>query len=36
MFRRVPDLQKIKNILGWSPAHNLDQIISDTSESIKI
>ena len=36
MFRRVPDLQKIKNILGWSPAYDLDQIISDTSESIKI
>jgi UDP-glucose 4-epimerase len=27
--RRVPDISKIKTALGWSPAKNLTQIISD-------
>jgi UDP-glucose 4-epimerase len=29
MQRRVPDISKIKRILGWSPEINLDQIIRD-------
>jgi UDP-glucose 4-epimerase len=29
MQRRVPDISKIKNILGWSPEIGLDQIIRD-------
>ena len=29
MQRRVPDISKIKRILGWSPEINLDQIIID-------
>ena len=29
MQRRVPDISKIKQVLGWSPAINLDQIIKD-------
>jgi UDP-glucose 4-epimerase len=29
MQRRVPDISKIKQILGWSPEINLDQIIKD-------
>jgi UDP-glucose 4-epimerase len=29
MQRRVPDLSKIKQVLGWSPQLNLDQIIKD-------
>ena len=29
MQRRVPDISKIKQILGWEPAINLDQIIKD-------
>jgi UDP-glucose 4-epimerase len=27
--RRVPDISKIKNALGWAPAQDLSQIISD-------
>ncbi len=27
--RRVPDISKIKQVLGWSPEINLDQIIKD-------
>ena len=29
MQRRVPDISKIKQVLGWSPEINLDQIIND-------
>ncbi len=29
MQRRVPDISKIKQVLGWSPKINLDQIIKD-------
>jgi UDP-glucose 4-epimerase len=34
MQRRVPDISKIKQVLGWSPEINLDQIIKDISASI--
>jgi UDP-glucose 4-epimerase len=29
MQRRVPDISKIKQALGWEPEINLDQIIKD-------
>ena len=29
MQRRVPDISKIKRVLGWTPEINLDQIIKD-------
>ena len=29
MQRRVPDISKIKRVLGWTPEMNLDQIIKD-------
>jgi UDP-glucose 4-epimerase len=29
MQRRVPDISKIKQALGWTPEINLDQIIKD-------
>lgn len=32
MQRRVPDISKIKNILGWSPEIGLDQIIRDIAQ----
>ena len=31
MQRRVPDISKIKQVLGWKPEINLDQIIKDIS-----
>jgi len=31
MQRRVPDISKIKNILGWTPKIGLDQIIKDVA-----
>ena len=31
MQRRVPDISKIKRVLGWLPEINLDQIIKDTA-----
>jgi len=35
MQRRVPDISKIKRVLGWSPKLSLDTIISDISNSLK-
>jgi len=32
MQRRVPDVSKIKNVLGWSPEIGLDQIIRDIAD----
>ena len=29
MQRRVPDISKIKRVLGWAPEINLDQVIKD-------
>jgi UDP-glucose 4-epimerase len=29
MQRRVPDISKIRRVLGWAPEINLDQIIKD-------
>ena len=29
MQRRVPDISKIKRVLGWAPKINLDQVIKD-------
>ena len=31
MQRRVPDISKIKQVLGWEPKINLDKIIKDTA-----
>ena len=33
MQRRVPDVSKIKRVLGWSPQLDLDQIIKDIAAS---
>jgi UDP-glucose 4-epimerase len=33
MQRRVPDISKIKQVLGWEPVINLDQIIKDIAAS---
>ena len=32
MQRRVPDISKIKQVLGWEPEINLDQIINDIAD----
>jgi UDP-glucose 4-epimerase len=33
MQRRVPDISKMKQVLGWSPEIGLDQIINDIASS---
>jgi UDP-glucose 4-epimerase len=33
MQRRVPDITKIKNTLGWEPTHNLDSIVDSVAKS---
>ena len=33
MQRRVPDITKIKNTIGWTPIHTLDSIIDSVAKS---
>lgn len=35
MQRRVPDISKIKNSIGWQPTHTLDSIIDSVAASFK-
>ena len=35
MQRRVPDITKIKNIIGWQPTHSLDSIIDSVAASFR-
>jgi UDP-glucose 4-epimerase len=35
MQRRVPDITKIKNAIGWSPDNTLDSIIGDVASEMK-
>ena len=35
MQRRVPDITKIKNAIGWSPENTLDSIIDDVVTEMK-
>ena len=35
MQRRVPDITKIKKIIGWAPTHSLDSIIDSIALSLK-
>lgn len=35
MQRRVPDISKIKKVIGWEPNHTLDSIVDSVSASLK-
>ena len=35
MQRRVPDITKIKQVIGWAPSHSLDSIIDSVASSLK-
>ena len=35
MQRRVPDITKIKNAIGWQPTHALDSIIDSVATSFR-
>jgi UDP-glucose 4-epimerase len=35
MQRRVPDLTRVKELIGWGPKHNLDAIISQVAEYVR-
>jgi UDP-glucose 4-epimerase len=35
MQRRVPDITKIKNSIGWSPANTLDNIVDDVAAEMQ-
>ena len=35
MRRRVPDLTRVKELIGWTPKHNLDAIITQVAESLR-
>ncbi len=35
MQRRVPDISKIRNVIGWHPTHTLDSIIDSVAASFE-
>ena len=35
MQRRVPDISKIKRVIGWRPQHSLDSIIDSVAASLR-
>ena len=35
MHRRVPELSKIRGMIGWGPTHALDDIISDVANAYR-
>ena len=35
MRRRVPDLTRVKELIGWSPKHNLEAIIGQVAEYLR-
>ena len=35
MQRRVPDISKIKKVIGWEPGHSLESIIDSVTDSLK-
>jgi UDP-glucose 4-epimerase len=35
MQRRVPDLTRVKELIGWAPKHNLDAIIAQVADSMR-
>jgi UDP-glucose 4-epimerase len=35
MARRVPDVSKIKSVIGWQPEHDIDSIIADVITYLK-
>ena len=35
MQRRVPDISKIKKVVGWEPQHSLDSIIDSVAASLR-
>jgi UDP-glucose 4-epimerase len=36
MYRRVPDIAKIRTLTGWSPERTLEQVIADVAEDERI
>jgi UDP-glucose 4-epimerase len=35
MYRRVPDITKVHELIGWSPSRSLDEIITDVAEGLR-
>jgi UDP-glucose 4-epimerase len=35
MYRRVPDIAKVRALIGWSPTRSLDTIIGDVVASLR-
>jgi UDP-glucose 4-epimerase len=35
MHRRVPDITKVSQMIGWQPTRSLDQIIADVAEDLR-
>ena len=35
MHRRVPEISKIREMIGWGPTHALDEIIADVASAYR-
>ncbi len=35
MIRRVPCIDRIRDVIGWEPTHSIDEIIDDVAEEIR-
>jgi UDP-glucose 4-epimerase len=35
MYRRVPDISKVHELIGWSPARSLEDIVNDVAASLR-
>ena len=35
MLRRVPSIAKVQQLIGWSPRHDLSQIIDDVAAQLR-
>jgi nucleoside-diphosphate-sugar epimerase len=35
MYRRVPDITKVRELIGWSPSRSLEDIITDVAEGLR-
>jgi UDP-glucose 4-epimerase len=36
MYRRIPNIDKVRDLLGWEPTQSLDQILADVVESQRV
>ena len=36
MYRRIPAIEKVRDLIGWTPTRSLDEIIDDVASSHRV